>query len=640
MAGKVQLDDDLVMVNNVFLADLQKQAPDLSKASRLLNKLEEYAMRFNKYDADKSGDLDLQELAVMLTAMGIDKTQAELIAMVSQVDDDNTGTIRYREFVNLLLIHEGVLNEPIDDESAPVKSARGSAFGGLVRKKQKRGAVKKQKRGNIEIEIKFTPGNLTVKIIQARDLLACDLNGYSDPYVKAYLLPDASKATKHKTKTVKKSLNPEWNEDFHFKLTNDMVRENRRLHLTVWDWDRLTANDFMGGMMLELSDIMSGTKQTSGWFKLLDQEQGKLHAFPSRMQEIAAHGQNSFSSTSVTRVKSTEKPMCLDDYTLLKVLGRGSFGKVFLAEDKATKTQWAIKALKKWSVLQDDDVAATMTERRVLTLAGEPSFLTHMHAGFQSATNLFFVMELVTGGDLMHHVLEQGQLPEKATKFYIAEICCGLWALHERGILYRDLKLDNVMLDSEGHVKLADFGLAKEGLAPGQTTTTFCGTPDYIAPEIIQYMPYGHGVDWWSLGVMMYEMLTGEPPFDGDSEDELFNSILTKKTKCPRYMKKESAMIINRFLAKMPADRLVANAEIKAHRYFLGYNWDDVQERRLKPPFRPRENVVNNFDPDYLKEKACITPLNAADLAKIDQAAFNGFSFVPGTVEEHTFQGK
>jgi len=330
--------------------------------------------------------------------------------------------------------------------------------------------------------------------------------------------------------------------------------------------------------------------------------------------------------------------MCLDDYTLLRVLGRGSFGKVFLAEDKATKTQWAIKALKKWGVLQDDDVAATMTERRVLTLSGEPSFLTHMHAGFQSATNLFFVMELVTGGDLMHHVLEQGQLPEKATKFYIAETCCGLWALHERGILYRDLKLDNVMLDGEGHVKLADFGLAKEDLGPGQTTATFCGTPDYIAPEIIQYLPYGRSIDWWSLGVMMYEMLTGEPPFDGDSEDELFNSILTKKTKCPRYMKKESAMIINRFLAKNAADRLVAKEEIKAHRYFLGYNWDDVQGRRLKPPFRPRENVVANFDPDYLKEKACITPLDAADLAKIDQAAFNGFTFVPGTVEEHTFQ--
>ena len=319
-------------------------------------------MRFNKFDDDGSGDLDLDELSKMLTAMGIEKTQAEVIGMVNLVDDDNTGTIRYREFVNLMLIQEGVLNEPIDDESAPVKSARVSTFGGLLKKKV-RGAVKKQKRGNIEVEIKFVPGNLTVKIVKARDLLACDLNGLSDPYVKAYLLPDLTKATKHKTKTIKKSLNPEWNEVFEFKLTNEMVKENRRLHLTVWDWDRLTANDFMGGMSLTLEQIMSGSVQTSGWFKLLDEQQGACHAFPSRPQDVAGHltsKSGNMGSSTVTRVKSSEKPMSLSDYTLLKVLGRGSFGKVFLAEDKATKKQWAIKALKKFSVFQDDDVAATM----------------------------------------------------------------------------------------------------------------------------------------------------------------------------------------------------------------------------------------------------------------------------------------
>lgn len=635
--------EDLQRVNNMFLADLKKQAPDMNQATRLKAKLDEYAMRFHQFDLDGSGDLDLSELQKMLVAMSLSKTEKEVIQMVNQVDDDNTGTIRYREFVNLMLIQEGVLNNPIDDNAVPVRAdGRQSliGFAAFVQKRaaRGRGAVKKQKRGHLKIEVSFKPGTLTVTVQKATDLLACDLNGLSDPYVKMYLLPDSTKATKHKTKVIKKSLNPTWNESFDFNVTQDMINENRRLHITVWDWDRITANDFMGAISFTLDQIINKTIQTSGWFKLLDEKQGANHAFPSNKAEVESSNRGS-RNHAVTRVttKSDHRAMKLEDFTLLKVLGRGSFGKVFLAEEKSTKKMWALKALKKFSVFQDDDVAATMTERRVLSLAGKPNFLTHMHAGFQTEQNLFFVMELITGGDLMHHVLEAGQLSEKATRFYIAEICCGLWALHTRGILYRDLKLDNVMIDHDGHVKLADFGLAKEGLQAGQTTHTFCGTPDYIAPEIIQYLPYNASIDWWSLGVMMYEMLTGEPPFDGDTEDDLFNSILTKRIRCPRYMKRDTASIIAKFLIKNHHERLTQKTDIQNHPYFKGMNWDDVQDRKLKPPFRPKENVMSNFDSDYLKEKANITPTNTSDLAKMDQRAFHGFTYVPGTIEEHSF---
>lgn len=608
----------------------------MGQVAALKVKLEEYAMRFNRFDDDGSGDLDLSELSKMLKVMSIEKSQKELIEMVNKVDDDNSGTIRYREFVNLMLIQEGVLTEPIDDNAVPIRP-RASTINPFVGKKQ-RGAVRKVKRGHIKLDTSFEPGKLSITIEKAQNLLACDFNGLSDPYVKVYLMPDPAKSTKHKTKVVKKSLNPEWNEKIVVPVTPEMVKENRRLHLTVWDWDRLTANDFMGALSMSLSDIINNTIPSSGWFKLLDEKQGALHAFPSNPGEIKKHSE--LMKRTITKVKTTSTshgPLSINDFRLLKVLGRGSFGKVFLAEEIETKQKYAVKALKKNSVIGNDDVPATMTERRVLTLAGKPNFLTHMYAAFQSDSNLFFVMELVTGGDLMHHVIDQGQLPERAVKFYVAEVACGLWALHERGILYRDLKLDNVMIDGEGHVKLADFGLAKEGLEPGQTAHTFCGTPDYIAPEIIQYLPYGAGVDWWSLGVMMYEMLTGEPPFDGDSEDELFNSIITKRTRCPRYMKKETAVIISRFLTKNPLDRLTGKKEIMEHRYFSNIVWEDVQNRKLKPPFRPKENVTANFDPDFLKEKAAITPTDQADISKIDQRVFAGFSFAPGTVEEHSF---
>lgn len=330
--------------------------------------------------------------------------------------------------------------------------------------------------------------------------------------------------------------------------------------------------------------------------------------------------------------------VALADFTFVKVLGKGSFGKVLMAEYKKTKEIFAVKVLKKDTIIQDDDVECTMTEKRILALAARHPFLTALHSCFQTKDCLFFVMEYVAGGDLMFQIQGARKFDEARARFYSAEVTLALVFLHRNDIIYRDLKLDNILLDQDGHCKIADFGMCKEFMSPGKMTQTFCGTPDYIAPEILQELDYDAAVDWWAMGVLMYEMMAGQPPFEADNEDDLFDSILHDEVLYPVWLSKEAISALKGFMTKNPAKRLGCVTDqggeqaIRMHAFFHGkIDWEALEQRKVEPPFKPKiksRTDTSNFDKDFTSEKPTLTPTDPAVIMAINQSEFTGFSFV------------
>uniref|UniRef100_A0A669EWI9 Protein kinase C n=1 Tax=Oreochromis niloticus TaxID=8128 RepID=A0A669EWI9_ORENI len=334
--------------------------------------------------------------------------------------------------------------------------------------------------------------------------------------------------------------------------------------------------------------------------------------------------------------KDHQPKFTINDFTLHKMLGKGSFGKVFLAELKRSGEFFAVKALKKDVVLMDDDVECTMVERRVLSLAWENPFLTHLYCTFQTKENLFFVMEYLNGGDLMFHIQNCHKFDLHRATFYAAEIICGLQFLHSKGIIYRDLKLDNVLLDSDGHIKIADFGMCKENMQDDVRTSTFCGTPDYIAPEILLGQKYNSSVDWWSFGVLLYEMLIGQSPFHGRDEEELFQSIRTDTPIYPNWLSKAAKDILIKLFVREPEERLGIKGNIRQHSFFSSTDWNALEQRQVPAPFTPTitsPSDCSNFDKEFINEKPRLSCADRTLINSVDQTMFRNFSFVnPGMV--------
>ncbi|KAJ1827154.1 Serine/threonine kinase [Coemansia sp. RSA 2599] len=325
-----------------------------------------------------------------------------------------------------------------------------------------------------------------------------------------------------------------------------------------------------------------------------------------------------------------------NDFKFIKVLGKGNFGKVMLSEEKSTSKLYAIKVLKKEFIVENDEFESTRSEKRVLLIANKERhpFLIGLHSCFQTSNHIFFVMEYISGGDLMMHVQKLGTFGERRAKFFACEVLLGLAYFHKAGIIYRDLKLDNILLDKDGHVKIADYGLCKENMGYGQTTITFCGTPEFMAPEIVLEQRYGRAVDWWAFGVLIYEMILGTSPFHGEDENEIFDSILEDEILYPVKMSRDSVFICQALLEKDPSKRLGSGPndaeDIMKHSFFAGVNWDDVLNKKIPPPYVPEIRSrfdVSNFDPEFTNEKPGLTPTNTI-IDSHDQKEFANFDYV------------
>ncbi|XP_066580293.1 serine/threonine-protein kinase N2-like [Amia ocellicauda] len=345
----------------------------------------------------------------------------------------------------------------------------------------------------------------------------------------------------------------------------------------------------------------------------------------------SSHGIEEKSSRGQMQVHSG-----LEDFECLAVLGRGAFGKVLLAEHKNSREMVAIKALKKVDIVARDKVHRLMCEKRILETVSSVRhpFLVNLLSCFQTPQHVCFVMEYAAGGELFVHI-QKARFSEPRAVFYAACVVLGLQFLHEHRIVYRDLKPENLVLDSEGYLKITDFGLCKEGMGFGARTRSTCGTAEYIAPEVVAVKPYTRAVDWWALGVLIFQMLVGERPFQGDFRRELFHRIAKAKVKYPQFLSSTATSIMKKLLNKSPGKRLGAGKEdaeeVKKHPFFRSVDWPGLLEKKVMPPFIPNIQGwedVSNFNKDFTSEAPVLTPSRKHRvLTEQEEEKFQDFGF-------------
>jgi len=338
------------------------------------------------------------------------------------------------------------------------------------------------------------------------------------------------------------------------------------------------------------------------------------------------------------------RPLSVEDFELLKVLGKGSFGKVMLVKKKNSGELYAMKTLRKQALVKRNQLQHTQTERYVLQHIQHP-FLVNLCFAFQSPDKLYMVLEYCAGGELFFWLKKHKRFSENRTQLMGAEILLALQTLHSHNIIYRDLKPENILLDSAGHVKITDFGLSKEGITGAGAeggTHTFCGTPEYLAPEVLNNKGHGKAVDWWSFGTLLYEMLCGLPPFYDVNVQRMYHLILYAPLRCPSYLSNEAVSIISALLQRNVSDRLGSGPtdgeEIKQHAFFSSLDFELVYNRQYTPEFVPpqaRRSVdVQNFDTDFTKEKAIDSVVQAQLSATMEaKTKFEQFTFTANTME-------
>jgi len=323
------------------------------------------------------------------------------------------------------------------------------------------------------------------------------------------------------------------------------------------------------------------------------------------------------------------KPKTFEDFTILKHIGEGAYGKVYQVQCNETRKIYAMKVLKKHHLLKTNSVEYTLAERDILMKLRHP-FIVQLFHTFQTKERVGFVMEFVSGGQLFFHLRKEALLKESTARFYCAELILALEYLHANNVIHRDLKPENILISSTGHIILTDFGLAKEKVESDDGASTFCGTMEYMAPEMIKGEKYGKSTDFWSTGILLYDMLAGNPPFRNKNKKKLQDEICTKKIPMQSYWHKDTHSIIRGFTAKNPSERLHIE-EMKTHPFFKSINWKQLGDRKTPPPYVPPtplgEFDVSNFDESYTAKPITVKWSTGPNLSTSQEEMFNGFSF-------------
>eukprot|EP00735_Rhodelphis_limneticus_P007646 TRINITY_DN20230_c0_g1::TRINITY_DN20230_c0_g1_i1::g.30313::m.30313 TRINITY_DN20230_c0_g1::TRINITY_DN20230_c0_g1_i1::g.30313 ORF type:complete len:514 (-),score=40.82,sp/P28178/PK2_DICDI/46.39/6e-106,Pkinase/PF00069.20/2.9e-68,Pkinase_Tyr/PF07714.12/1.1e-31,PX/PF00787.19/6.9e-18,APH/PF01636.18/9.8,APH/PF01636.18/0.002,Kinase-like/PF14531.1/1.1e+02,Kinase-like/PF14531.1/0.0017,Pkinase_C/PF00433.19/9.6,Pkinase_C/PF00433.19/0.3 TRINITY_DN20230_c0_g1_i1:290-1831(-) len=336
------------------------------------------------------------------------------------------------------------------------------------------------------------------------------------------------------------------------------------------------------------------------------------------------------------------------DFDCLRVLGQGAFGKVVLVRKRETDQLYAMKVLKKDFVLQKGQAERTRYEREVLAHAKHP-FIVHLHYAFQTDEKLFFVMDYCPGGELFFHLKRYGSFDEHIARFFAAELVLALEYLHRLGIVYRDLKPENVLLDADGHVNLVDFGLSKGGIVKSyEGASSICGSPEYLAPEVLLGRGHGKAVDWWSLGSLLYELLTGLPAFFDSDRKTMFEKILFEELTFPPHISPEAQSLISALLTREPEHRLGSHkdgAEVRAHAFFASIDWNALLTRNLESPFivpncETVASTLQNFEDQFTRlpivsmdePRDSIASLEEDGIEKDSKNQFMNFSYTEESV--------
>ncbi|BGP18339.1 Serine/threonine-protein kinase [Rhodosporidiobolus nylandii] len=331
------------------------------------------------------------------------------------------------------------------------------------------------------------------------------------------------------------------------------------------------------------------------------------------------------------------KSLTVDDFELLKVIGKGSFGKVMQVRKKDTGKIYAMKTIRKAHIVSRSEVVHTLAERTVLAQV-RSAFIVPLKFCMQSKEKLYLVLSYVNGGELFHHLQAEGRFSEDRTRFYAAELLSALDALHQHDVIYRDLKPENILIDYTGHIVLCDFGLTKLNMGENDRTNTFAGTPEYLAPELILGQGYTRTVDWWTLGVLLYEMLSGLPPFYEEEHQKMYRRIVSEPLSFPRstqqLIRPSARDLLTGLLEKDPENRLGAYGadEIRRHLWFYDLDWRRLEQRGYVPPWRPEVEGVEdtgNVDHEFLSEPALDSVVDSSPmiLSESAQQQFAGFSY-------------